>query len=328
MRTADARIMETRGFLAGLASGTLRNGAECRTPLAKTSDGLRITLPVQLVQRPAEQKRGRPLVVYFSGSIDQKVRGFPYYGGGAPKRADVVALSVADPSLWLASELRTAWYQPNAHADVPAAIAEFIAAAAAAVDASRVIFAGSSNGAHAALVQAARTPNSIAIAMNPITRISAFYKARRAEYLRHCWPDVKRLADLPASVVEDCGALYRDGHDHAVILLSNATDPHLVGQALAFAAQVRDQERLLFLTEFFPEAIGHTLPGRFRADWITAAALAPTTECRDIARTRAALAAEAPAPDRQEAPRHAAAPRDLDLAARIAAEALQEQTGT
>ena len=326
MRGEDAKIMEPAAFFAALRSGTLRTGAECRAHLATAGDGRRISLPVRLVGLPAGPLRGRPLVVNFSGSVDQKVRGFPHYGGGAPKRAGAVALSVADPSLWLATELRTAWYQPNALADVPAAIAEFIAAVAVAIDAGRVIFAGNSNGAHAALVQAARMPGSIAIALSPITRIPTFYKARRTEYLRHCWPGVKRLADLPSSVVEDCGALYRDGHEHAVILLANATDPHLASQALAFASQVRDQERLLFLTEFFPEAIGHTLPVALRGGWITAAALAPTAECRDIARTHAALAAEAPAPATggDSAPHHAAAPRDLDLAARIAAAALQE----
>ena len=332
-----SRIVQPSDLLKALGAETAPIGAETHVPLAVAPDGRRITLPVKLVLRPRRRLRRQLLIITFSGSVDQSVRGFPHYPTGFASAAlidDAVVLAIADPSLWLSPELRTGWYAANQYADVPRAIGDLVAAVVSRLAPRRLIFVGNSNGAHGALVQSARFPGCVCLALSPITRISGFYPHRIQHYLSVCWDGARSLEALPAEFVDDCGLLYREGHAHSLILLQNATDPHLLRQAVPFAAQVRDRERMLFLTHFYPDMLGHALPGKLRLEWVTAAALAPTADCLDIARTHAEMFAadqSGPAPERRAAEGRAAAPRasdrgarDLDLAARLAAASLQK----
>lgn len=319
-------------FLQALGAGDVTAGIEAHLDLPESGGGGRLPLPVRLLMRPLGDMRGRTLVVTFHGAIDQTRRGFPIYEGGWAVRplagTDTVVLAIADPSLWLAPELTAAWYAPNHLLDVPRALKGFLAALRETLAPRRTIFAGGSTGGHAALVQAALAGpagESVCIAFNPITRISHYYSGHIARYLAACWPGVDKVSDLPESFLDDCAVPWRAGPKSgakpgsALILLQNATDHHLQRQGLAFAAQVGDPKQMLFLSSFFPDAIGHAFPAAERAVWLVAAVRAPAADARAIAVFRAdrhelrseTITEQAPAAERATA-------RDLDFAARIA----------
>lgn len=316
-------MMGAEAFLEALRSGTIRGGAECRSPIATTEDGRPLTLPVKLLRRPEGPLHDRPLVVVFHGAVDRKKRGFPYYGGGyaldALGETDALVLSISDPSLWLSPRLRTAWYAANRYADVPRAIHEFLFAVTAILSPSRLIFTGNSTGGHPALAQSARFEDCVCVVSNPIARISRYHSQAVERYLSTCWGPAaaaRRDGDaLPGGVLDDCGTIYRNGHRHSLIVVQNATDPHLLLQAVPFAARIRDPERLLFLSAFFPGSIGHVVPHALMARWLLAATRARTAACPDIAQAYGSAEATVP-------PASTAASGDPDLAARIVAAVL------
>ena len=253
-----AHILKADDFFAALRSGRLHTGTQYRAPLAMTEDGRPITLPVKLLRRPDGPLIGRPLIVVFHGAINQKKTPFPQFIGSYALKhladTDAIMLAVSDPSLWLSQDLRTAWYSANRYVDTPQAIHGFLYDVCDILSPARLILTGNSTGAHAALVHSARFPDSICIVSSPITRISGYYAQTVARYLAVCWGRDERAAPiLPDGVLDDCGTLYRNGHAHSVIVLQNATDPHLPRQALPFAAQIRNHDRFLLLSTFYPD---------------------------------------------------------------------------
>jgi hypothetical protein len=327
-----AGIMAASRFFEALRAGTVPVGAECHVPVATAEGGRPITLPVKLLRRPGGSLRERPLLVVFHGAVDQEKRGFPYHEGGYALEAlagtDAIVLSVSDPSLWLSTELRAAWYSANRYGDMPQAIHEFILAVSEILEPRRLIFAGSSTGAHAALIQSARFEGCVCVVCNPIARISGYYARAVERYLAICWGPEAAVRPrggeyaLPAGVLDDCGTIYGEGHGHSLIVVQNATDPHLLRQAVPFIARIRNPERLLFLSAFFPGSIGHVVPRVAMASWLRAATRARTTDCLDIAGAHGEAQAEAAG----TADGFAASgiPEDLDLAARIAAAVLRK----
>jgi poly(3-hydroxybutyrate) depolymerase len=322
MHGKQAQRTDLAGFVRDMVTGAAQSGSQYNLDLAVQGVGADLCLPLRILSCPASLGQTATLVVTFHGAVDQARRGFPVFEGdfiiNAIDQTATMVLALADPSLWLSKSLLAAWYQPNEHLDVPSAIATVVAGIYEALAPARLVFVGGSTGGHAALVQSARFEGSVCVAINPITRISAYNPAHIASYLDVCWPGRSSLSDLPSTVVDDCADVYAEGHDNSVIVLQNATDLHVCRQAAPFAARIRTVRQFLFISEFFPTSTGHVYPAQLRAQWVAAAALAPTIACQDIARTRSDTFGSVPlAPP--SLPLQDLAPRDLAVAARLAA---------
>ncbi len=320
--TSDQPVTATVAeFLAMLDEGAVTAGTIFHLAPRELADGRRISIPLKLLHRPEGSLKGRPLVVFFHGAVDRSRRRFPIFDGVYALKAledtDAVVLSVADPSLWLSPDLRIAWYAPSRFLDTPKVLRWLFREIGARLTPRRTIFVGGSTGGHAALLHSRAVPDSLCVAVNPIACISRYYPSIVRPYLRTCWGGGRGLEDLDESFTDDVGKSYAAGHSHDVILLQNATDHHFVSQAAHFAAQLKDAERFLFLSRFFPDAIGHAYPGVAIAGFVRAAVRAPTTGCREVARL--ALDGDDPvaAPSGSRV-----AGRAQDLAARLAAAVL------
>ena len=304
-------------FIESLRADALEVQAEYYLAFPQAPDH---PLPVRLLARPAGSLKGRPLILTFHGSVDQTKRKFPIYEGRFAlehlAHTDAVLLAVADPSLWLSKQLKMAWYAPNRYLNVPQALYRFIASVCDVLAPPQLILTGGSSGAHPALAQSVRFPGCVCMVVNPIAWISGYYPNLVNRYLSICWRRDQEIHKLSADFTDDSGALYKEGHDHSLIVLQNATDHHFVRQAVRLAANIRDHEKFLFLSSFFPEVIGHAFPGLVRAQWLTAAVLSPTAACHDIAQTYADRFSPTSSAPLKTPPLPL---RDLDLSARIAA---------
>lgn len=275
-------------FVAALAEGKVPSNTPHHLDASELSDGRSISLPVMLMAQPTGDQRGRTVVFYFHGAISRAKRQIPaFYGVHAAKRlqnADAIVLSLADPSLALSPDLRMAWYSSSRYYDTRARLRSLFREVATVLAPRRIIFVGGSVGGHPALLHSFEYPGSLCIAINPIVRISRYYPGPIRAYLNTCWGEGQTLDDLRDSVLDDVGTLYASGHQNEVILMQNATDHHIVKQALSFASKIKNLDQFLLLTHFFPETIGHSYPGAPVADMVKAAVWAPTSACRDVAR--------------------------------------------
>jgi len=292
-----------------------------------------VVLPVRAWTGPAPATSSAPLVITFHGAIDRSLRTLPVFDG-APLRTSLDGrawlLAIADPSLERDPDLRIAWYAGHEGADVQAAIGRTAVGLAQMLGASRVIFAAGSTGAHAALLQAARIPGSVAVVQNPIARISGYYSGPVADYRRVCWPALAKGDDLSTCTVEDVATLYAQEHSSTAILLQNARDHHLYKQSLAFLAKVkpgRNRENLLWLSDYFDEHAGHSYPRDRWGAWVRAAVDAPSTDANAIAvAAQKLLTSSGQSVSSREEDRADADRRDLAWADDILNQALQRQT--
>jgi hypothetical protein len=262
----------------------------------------------------------------------------PAYEGG-PLRAALagraILLGIADPSLLRDPALRIAWYAGHEGFDVPRQIATVVQRLCAAWRVARLVYASGSTGGHAALLQSARAPGSVAVVQNPIAHISGYSRGAVEQYRRTCWPSLPATQPLSDVTVDDVGALYGKDLANSVVLLQNARDHHLHGQSLRFLQGVtskRNRRSLLYLSDFYADHEGHTFPRAVWTRWVLAAAEAPDTDVSTIAKQAAQQAAQ-PAAPAEPAPWSAAATRhptpgpdarDLAWNARLLEQSLRE----
>lgn len=136
-----------------------------------------------------QARPGAPLVAVFHGGTDDRVR-LPFLSGQAVTTGLAVSkLFISDPSLYLAPELRIAWFagnrhQPDLFSDLLAIISKFMES----VGASHLVTLGGSCGGYASLRVAQRigTP-ATAVIMNPQTSIHRHYEHKVQLFRDLCW---------------------------------------------------------------------------------------------------------------------------------------------
>ncbi|GAA1327060.1 hypothetical protein GCM10009592_13500 [Brachybacterium rhamnosum] len=142
---------------------------------------------------------------------------------------------VSDPGLLAGKDLGVAWYLGTSDVDATAVLTEIIAALQQRMGAKHLAFFGMSGGGFASLNLSHEFPGSLAIPVNPQTRV--------LDYVEQAWFDYARTAfgaetaEQSRTVLEahpraDLRRLYSDGFDNAVIYVQNASDGHVQRQLL------------------------------------------------------------------------------------------------
>ncbi|MFC0675713.1 DUF6270 domain-containing protein [Brachybacterium hainanense] len=137
---------------------------------------------------------------------------------------------VSDPGLLMGEELGLAWYLGTDRLDVTTALAQMIAAFQERMGAEHLAFFGMSGGGFAALNLSHEFPGSLAIPVNPQTRILDYAEVHWDAMARACFGASsveESRAVLESHPRADLRKIYRDGFSNSVIYVQNAADPHI-----------------------------------------------------------------------------------------------------
>ena len=140
---------------------------------------------------------------------------------------------VSDPGLLAGEDLGIAWYLGTSEVDATAVLTKIIAALQQRMGAKHLVFFGMSGGGFAALNLSHEFPGSLAIPVNPQTRI--------LDYLEEHWDDLGRYCLGAADAEEsrelleqhpraDLRRIYADGFENTVIYVQNESDGHVKRQ--------------------------------------------------------------------------------------------------
>ncbi|MBN1607791.1 MAG: GSCFA domain-containing protein [Polyangiaceae bacterium] len=271
------KVIDVTDFVERLVKGDSLDVVGCSTrPGAEP-------IPVNVVAVPRRGGRRAPLLFQFHGAVDREKRQVPTFQG-VEWRGSIrgTFISIADPSLQLTDSLRACWYQGSEHRNVPQEIADLVAACIGRLKPSRVVFSGSSVGAHAALYHSHRVPKSVCVVCNPIVCISRYVQDHIDDYRRTCWPSLQADEPLSKVITDDVSDLYAPGHANAVICLANGMDHHFRRQLAPFLARLTDSRRVAVLSFAFPELRPHDFPRRLWRDWLSAVMGAKSSSLTDL----------------------------------------------
>ncbi|MEE1650729.1 DUF6270 domain-containing protein [Brachybacterium sp. J144] len=137
---------------------------------------------------------------------------------------------VSDPGLLAGEELGLAWYLGTSKVDATKVLVEIITALQERMGAKHLVFFGMSGGGFAALNLSHEFPGSLAVPVNPQTRI--------LDYLEEHWDDLGRqcfgasTAEGSREILEahpraDLRRVYAEGFENTVIYVQNASDGHV-----------------------------------------------------------------------------------------------------
>jgi len=274
-KTQQVMIVNSNELAFQLYNNKIKSGDffECRDADSGSS------VPVKILHRPQDPLQPLPLVICFHGSVNREKMAIPVFEGRfllgrLAGLANVV--SISDPSLARADDLRACWYAGDESHDVPKSIRKAVSGLIDGLNPKRVIFVGGSTGGHAALLQSLYVPGSIAIVENPILLISKYHPKTVADYRSLCWPKLAENDALPSRCNENLAEAYADAicADNLVVYLQNSRDHHLFPQTIAFLHAIGSSQfnkRLMLIAEFFKDYPGHSYPAKTWASWVWAA---------------------------------------------------------
>lgn len=141
------------------------------------------------------------LIVFFNAAISRtKDTVLPVFSGnGAIGKVDANILMVSDPSLMLSDDLTVAWYTGSENFNLQQTLGAILKVFSDQFGKNRTILYGGSAGGFASIYYSSHIPNSYAVAANPQTNISKYYKRFVKKYFDVCFPsyskDGKELSD-------------------------------------------------------------------------------------------------------------------------------------
>ncbi|MGP5153520.1 hypothetical protein [Glutamicibacter ardleyensis] len=185
--------------------------------------------PFDILVRKKETAKAT-IVVFHPAAVGSNITRPFFVGTTLTEKLNVNAIFIADPSLELSDRLRIAWFAGNRtqrlQEDLPAVIRH----ALNELGSENHIFYGASAGGFAALYYSSLFPGSLAIPVNPQTRISEYGKNFVADYARICWEMAgfeEAQSTLGNFVVEDLTTHYLTAQKNTVIYVQNDTDWHV-----------------------------------------------------------------------------------------------------
>lgn len=132
-------------------------------------------------------------VVCFNGALTTQVASCspPYFSGlGISANSNLPIISISDPTLYLSSGLKLAWYAGNCHERNLQVVLSSIISHVCLVHGLCPIFLGGSGGGFSALVQALLFKyQSFALVWNPQTAIENYQNEAVMDFLENAFPD-------------------------------------------------------------------------------------------------------------------------------------------
>ncbi|PMD06627.1 hypothetical protein [Brevibacterium paucivorans] len=153
----------------------------------------------------------------------------------------------SDPSLIMDSDLTLGWFLGTKSLDYPEIAYSTIRALQERFGGQNLVFFGSSGGGFASLKIAHRFPESLAICVNPQTKVTDYGQVFWERYARLCHDavdevDARRILD--GRLGADVRSLYAQGMSNYVLYLQNAFDSHVRLHMLPFIESVASPERV------------------------------------------------------------------------------------
>lgn len=191
-------------------------------------------LPIDILIR---KKPGRPLIFSFHGNTP-RAPGLmlPVFTGlNVTRDLDASFIAFSDPSLYLDSNLKLAWFAGARGFDLQKQLPAILARLVDEVAASDVIFFGGSGGGFASLYYSALLPNSLALVWNPQTDITRYNPPHVEEYgrLAFGFSGYDQARDtLPSEIDSGLPDIYAAGFSNRILYLQNNSDGHVVTHLL------------------------------------------------------------------------------------------------
>ncbi|MDR7233171.1 DUF6270 domain-containing protein [Agrococcus sp. BE272] len=176
------------------------------------------------------------LVSFHAALGTDEIRPPVFVGRAVSDGLPVNRVFVSDPGLLTSPELRLAWFLGTASLDLPTFLARCLTQIQARLGARHIALFGMSGGGFAALSIARLLPGSVALPINPQTRVLDYLPAAWERMAHHCY----------GTTTQDGARLLLEAHPHAdqrrthasdvdrcrVIYLQNARDAHVSTQMI------------------------------------------------------------------------------------------------
>lgn len=168
---------------------------------------------------------------------------------------------VSDPGLLAADDLGLAWYLGTDTLNLTALLTESIRELQARIRGKHLVFFGMSGGGFAALNYSHEFPGSLAVPVNPQTRILDYAEIHWDAMARACFgatDTAQSRAALESHPRADQRALYAAGFANSVIYVQNTADAHVSTQLLPWFEAIEWRENAMVL--FGDWGNGHVPP--------------------------------------------------------------------
>jgi hypothetical protein len=169
---------------------------------------------------------------------------------------------VSDPGLLAARDLGLAWYLGTEDLDLTELLVEVVRIIQKKMGARHLVFFGMSGGGFAALNLAHEFPGSLAVPVNPQTRVLDYAEVHWKAMARACFGATSAEAareKLESHPRADQRRVYGDGFENWVIYVQNSADAHVSMQMLPWLEAVKWSERAPVLMQDWGS--GHKPPG-------------------------------------------------------------------
>lgn len=168
---------------------------------------------------------------------------------------------ISDPGLMTGKGIGVAWYLGTSGVDATAVLREIISALHQRIGGRHLVFFGMSGGGFAALNLSHEFPGSLAIPVNPQTRILEYAESSWNELGIRCFGarSVEESRDaLERHPRADLRRIYSNGFENSVLYVQNASDGHTRTQLYPWLDSLADNSRVSLL--FGAWGQGHTPP--------------------------------------------------------------------
>ena len=201
------------------------------------------------------------IIVFHPAAAGDKITRPFFVGTTLTDKLPVNAVFIADPSLEWDDNLRISWFAGNRHQPLQQDLPRILSHVITELGTKNVIFYGASAGGFAALYYSSLFSNSLAIAINPQTKITGYGKDFVAKYCEVCWEvgDAQEaIRSLKNYVIEDLSAHYERVQPNYVLYMQNETDWHLGVHMTPFVNRFNERNKLMKIVGMWGD--GHVPP--------------------------------------------------------------------
>ncbi|AOZ71949.1 hypothetical protein BK816_00455 [Boudabousia tangfeifanii] len=176
-------------------------------------------------------KKSNVLIVVFHGAVLDENIHLPWLSGtNISYGLDASRLSISDPSLYLAPDIKVGWFIGNKHQqNLQNTIVRLIRKIANDSGIERIVFIGGSAGGYASLYFSSFFPGSYAVVYNPQISIENHRYSMVREYLIKCWDgrEIYQIVDSENPPCFDISSRYQEDRSNHVLYFQNNDDFHL-----------------------------------------------------------------------------------------------------